>query len=166
MRTVFQTTLGAFAVLVYSLTTACGGSDAPKPVSGDAGSVPTTSEWRAAVGSGGTLVQTLDNAAWATRSVAPLNLFAVACNGNYRGWATGSAGFVAHTEDGGNTWTTEDSHLTSDLHAIHFGDANHGVLAGDHGALAVTMDGGVTWRTIANQADATFGAPPSATTLA
>ena len=75
-------------------------------------------------------------------------LFSVACEDNSHGWASGTGGFVAHTSDGGGTWTVQNSQLTSDLHAINFGWSTTGVVAGDSGALAVTRDG-QTWTAVA-----------------
>src|SRR5262249_39727951 len=106
--------------------------------------------WRAAVGLGGVMVQTFDEATWESRVVSSGDLFAVACIGNLRGWAAGAGGAIAHTEDGGRTWAAETSHLTTTLRAIRFRDASFGIVAGDGGALATTHDGGVTWSSVAS----------------
>ena len=81
--------------------------------------------------------------------MAPVTLFSVACADNTHGWASGQGGYVAYTEDGGQTWALQSSHLASDLRAINFGWSTHGVVAGDSGALAVTQDGGAHWTSVA-----------------
>src|SRR5262249_29884954 len=119
-------------------------SKSSTPTTSDGGT-STPSGWKAAVGAGGTLVQTFDDATWTTRSVMAVDLFGVTCVGALKGWASGANGTIAHTEDGGKTWGTQTSHVSASLRAIHFGDANLGVVAGDAGALAFTNDGGATW---------------------
>jgi photosystem II stability/assembly factor-like uncharacterized protein len=99
------------------------------------------------VGGAGTLTQTFDEVSWATRSIASRDLYAVTCVGNYDGWAAGEGGLVAHTFDGGQTWSSQDAHTSASLRAIRFGTAMLGLVAGDAGALAVTRDGGSTWTT-------------------
>jgi photosystem II stability/assembly factor-like uncharacterized protein len=85
---------------------------------------------------------------WDVRQIASQSLNGVACSGNLLGWAAGSAGFVSHTEDGGQTWSTQQSNLTADLNAIHFGNHFLGLVAGDAGALAYTTDGGAKWSAV------------------
>jgi photosystem II stability/assembly factor-like uncharacterized protein len=148
------------AVAAVGCSSSDGGDQKTPPGSSDGGSgttggdggtsttpTPTTppAGWRSAVGLGGIFAQTFDEVSWQTRVVAPGDLYAVACSGNLRGWAAGTGGFVAHTEDGGQTWSPQATHLSSTLRAIRFGDASLGVVAGDGGALATTHDGGATW---------------------
>ena len=149
----------AVAVAVVACALGCDNSSSPAPKpSGEGGTTtPPTPAWRAAVGAGGTLVQTFDDRAWATRVVplaAGIDLLGVTCVGNADGWAVGQRGAVAHTTDGGFVWTLQDAHTSATLRAIHFGDAQHGLLAGDDGVLAVTRDGGATWLTVATGAHA------------
>ena len=131
-----------------ALLFACHGSSSPSPT-GDGGSPPPPTGWRAAVGAGGTLVQTFDEHTWSMRSSLGVDLFAVTCVGNLKGWAVGQGGAVMHTEDGGQTWAPEQSNLVAALRGVHFSDALHGVIAGDGGALARTEDGGQSWTPIA-----------------
>ncbi|HWL85974.1 MAG TPA: YCF48-related protein, partial [Polyangiaceae bacterium] len=85
---------------------------------------------------------------WSSKSVGAAPLYSVACLGNIKGWVAGAAGLVTHTEDGGATWTNEDSHLTADLLTVRFGASDLGVVAGRDGALAVSHDEGATWTTM------------------
>jgi photosystem II stability/assembly factor-like uncharacterized protein len=128
--------------LVFSLT-ACKNSG---PQSGDGG---TSSAWVAAVGAQGTFVQTFDEVSWSARDIDAHDLFAVTCVGNLDGWAAGAGGLVAHTMDGGRTWTRQDARTSASLRAIRFTSATTGVVAGDAGTLAVTSDAGATWTTVA-----------------
>jgi photosystem II stability/assembly factor-like uncharacterized protein len=118
----------------------CGGGSTTK--TGDGGG---SSRWVSVVGEKGYLAQTHDEASWSGRFVETIDLHAVTCVNALIGWAAGSGGVVSHTTDGGQTWTTQDSHLTSLLTAVQFLDTDRGVVAGESGALAVTSDGGGTW---------------------
>jgi len=62
-----------------------------------------------------------------------------------RGCATGSAGFIATTDDGGTTWTRRSSGTDETLHDLRFLDERTGWVVGDAGVIRVTRDGGVTW---------------------
>jgi photosystem II stability/assembly factor-like uncharacterized protein len=117
---------------------------------------PTPTGWKSVVGGLGFFGQTFDDATWAGRSVAPVTLFSVACADNTHGWASGENGFVAHTTDGGQTWSLQTSNLASNLRAINFGWSTRGVVAGDNGALAVTQDAGAHWTAIAPLTGATL----------
>jgi photosystem II stability/assembly factor-like uncharacterized protein len=142
---------GGIVLCSTVLLAGCTSSSNPAPKPSDGGS--TTVQWRAAVGAGGTLVQTFDDRTWTRRSVAVASgvapdLFGVACVGNLNGWAAGAGGAIAHTTDGGQTWGAQDSRTTATLRAIRFGDALHGAAVGDVGTLLVTSDGGGTWRSV------------------
>jgi len=93
-------------------------------------------------------VQTFDDRAWTSRVVSGVDLLGVACVGNLEGWTVGRGGFIAHTTDGGTTWTEQRSTTTRTLHAVRFADTVHGAAVGDEGTLLVTDDGGATWRSI------------------
>ncbi len=129
--------------LAFSLASGCKNSS---PQSGDGG---TSSAWVAAVGAQGAFVQTFDDASWTARSIEAQDLFAVTCFGNLDGWAAGAGGLVAHTLDGGGTWTTQDAHTTVALRGVRFASATTGLVVGDAGMIAVTDDAGTTWRTVA-----------------
>jgi photosystem II stability/assembly factor-like uncharacterized protein len=126
----------------------------PPPPKGDGGA--TTLAWNAAVGAGGLFAQTFDSLTWTTRSVGTANLYAVTCVGNSLGWAAGANGACGRTQDGGQTWTWEETGTTANLRAIRFGSATVGVAAGDGGTLLVTHDGGSTWSAIASPTQTTL----------
>jgi len=96
----------------------------------------------------GTFAQTFNATSWTARSVTTGDLYAVACVDNMHGWTAGAGGAVAHTSDGGQSWTWQDAHTWVSLRAIRFGTTTLGVLAGDGGVLEVTRDGGTTWNVI------------------
>ncbi|HTB78421.1 MAG TPA: YCF48-related protein [Polyangiaceae bacterium] len=139
-RAVGRATLGGSLLLVL-VASACKNSSP----SGDGGS----SAWVAAVGAQGAFVQTFDDVSWTARDIGAHDLYAVTCVGNLDGWAAGAGGAVAHTTDGGQTWTQQDARTTAALRAIRFVNAAVGVVAGDAGTLAVTTDAGATWKTVA-----------------
>ncbi len=147
----------ASAAAALSCSSKSDPTPAPAPTpssSGDGGSSPAPDPgpvaWRAVVGAGGVFAQTFDDVTWETRQPLAGDLYAVACLGNLAGWTAGAGGAVAHTEDGGKTWSPQASGLTDALRAVRFGAragdaASLGVVAGEHGAVAVTRDRGVTW---------------------
>lgn len=72
------------------------------------------------------------------------------------GWACGAyhhgdnISRVAHTTDGGKTWTVQEEfgggtpvHIFS---TIWFTDENHGYVAGEHGVFYTTVNGGNSWK--------------------
>jgi len=70
---------------------------------------------------------------------------AVACVENNI-WAVGSPGSVIiHSPDGGRTWRTLKTGITTPLNSIHFFDKNHGWAAGALGVILITRDGGEHW---------------------
>ena len=130
-----------------AFASACNNGPSVPQGDGSAQPSPPSSRWAAAVGAGGVFTQTFDEAAWSTRSLTAHDLYAVACVGNYDGWAAGEGGIIAHTIDGGQTWTWQDAHTTVSLRAIRFGTPTLGLVAGDAGTIAVTRDAGSTWTT-------------------
>lgn len=58
-----------------------------------------------------------------------------------RGWIVGENGFVARTEDGGNTWSWQEWGANT-LWDIYMIDANTGFVAGDNKTLLFTSNGG------------------------
>src|SRR5262249_25681681 len=103
---------------------------------------PGPSGWLSIVGKAGIYAQTFDDSSWSTRTVGPLDLYAVSCVGNEIGWVAGAGGAIAHTENGGRTWAAQASPFTTPLRAIRFATTLSGVVAGDLGALATSADGG------------------------
>jgi photosystem II stability/assembly factor-like uncharacterized protein len=110
---------------------------------------PPPQGWKAAVGDGGTLLETFDDASWEVRRITDHDLFAVSCVDNDVGWAVGAQGSILHTRDGGWSWPKQASGVMSTLRAVSFAfgddDAEVGLAAGDDGALLATQDGGDNW---------------------
>ncbi len=135
----------------------CGGGSSPPP--GDGG---TSVRWVSVVGEKGYLAQTHDEVSWSGRFVEHVDLHAVTCVNALIGWAAGAGGAVVHTTDGGQTWSAQNSHFTSQLTAVQFLDTNRGVVVGESGALAVTSDGGETWTHVTNLGGVNWRAASSA----
>ncbi len=65
------------------------------------------------------------------------------------GWVVGEFGLILHTDDGGETWTTQryDSKFPQ-LVAVYFRNALDGWAAGQSGILLHTTDGGAHWTAV------------------
>jgi len=70
------------------------------------------------------------------------------------GWAVGDRGAIWHTDNGGKTWTRQDSGVRATLNSVCFLDDRIGFAAGGFavpyshrgvGVLLTTRDGGQTW---------------------
>lgn len=71
---------------------------------------------------------------------------AVATEGE-RVWIAGAPGSVVlSSADGGSTWNTASTGVTTPLTALTFVDANRGWAVGELGVVITTRDGGLTWR--------------------
>lgn len=134
-------TLCLVSVVFLSLG-ACG--DDPKPAPTPYRDAAPTG-WRAVVGSDGTFVHTFDEKDWTVRALGNVDLYGVSCVGNDVGWAVGAHGVIAHTEDGGRTWSWQTSGATSTLRSVAFADLVHGIAVGDGGVVVSTDDGGLHW---------------------
>ena len=124
-----------------------GGSKNPPPTYST--QKPPTTAWKAAVGDGGTLLETFDDASWEVRKVTDRDLYAVSCIDNETGWAVGAQGFIGHTRDGGWSWPAQDSAVTNTLRAVSFAVADGaevGLVVGDDATLLTSRDGGVSWQ--------------------
>jgi photosystem II stability/assembly factor-like uncharacterized protein len=146
-----------FAALVLAVLVlpACSSSSSPAP--GDGGSPPPT-KWAAAVGAHGTFTQTFNEVSWTSRSLGSVDWRAVACVGNLDGWAAGASGTIAHTTDGGATWTAQTARTGATLRAVRFSTSTDGVVAGDAGTLGYTRDAGTTWTLVSPLTTATLRA--------
>ncbi|MEO0530615.1 MAG: YCF48-related protein [Planctomycetota bacterium] len=72
---------------------------------------------------------------------------AVAARGD-RVWIAGSPGsIVLSSDDGGRTWQTARTGITTPITAITFTSETHGWAVGELGVVLTTRDGGRTWRT-------------------
>lgn len=134
--------LSLVSVVFLSLVACSSDSPTPSPTpKSDSG----TTGWRAVVGSDGTFVSTFDERDWKVRALGNVDLYGVSCVGNDVGWAVGAHGVIAHTEDGGRTWSWQTSGTTSTLRSVAFADLVHGIAVGDGGVVVSTDDGGLHW---------------------
>ncbi|HVY28675.1 MAG TPA: YCF48-related protein [Polyangiaceae bacterium] len=152
------TTIACFCALLSALgCSSDGGDKKPSTSSGGSTTKPPTSGWKAAVGDGGTLLETFDDRSWEVRKIGDRDLFAVSCIDDEVGWAVGARGFIGHTRDGGWSWPAQDSGVTSTLRAISFAFASDGsevgLAVGDGATLLTTRDGGEHWTRVALQSD-------------
>lgn len=72
------------------------------------------------------------------------HLFDVQFIDNQTGWAVGEIGTILKTTNGGQTWQTQTSSTTNDLHCFHFSNAQNGWAVGRGGTILHTSTGGVT----------------------
>jgi photosystem II stability/assembly factor-like uncharacterized protein len=74
------------------------------------------------------------------------DLFSVTFPTEKDGWACGRWGTIIHTEDGGTTWSPQESGTTYTLSSIHFINGTTGWAVGNQGTILHTKDGGKTWQ--------------------
>lgn len=60
------------------------------------------------------------------------------------GWMTGNGG-LWRTLDGGHTWETQETGVSTRLRSLYFIDAQTGWIAGSFGTILKTEDGGASW---------------------
>ena len=76
-------------------------------------------------------------------------LYGVSMADTQRGWVVGQEGTILRTEDGGLTWTPQQSNKEEEgthLFSVHALDANTAWAVGDWGTRIFTDDGGKTWQ--------------------
>lgn len=73
------------------------------------------------------------------------DLFSVSFPTEQQGWACGRWGTVLYTEDGGQSWTQQDSSTDYTLSSICFPDPQNGWAVGEGGTIIHTGDGGQSW---------------------
>jgi len=77
------------------------------------------------------------------------NLNSIHFSSPMKGWIVGEFGLVLHTEDGGNTWTSQRyGNELPQLYSVKFVDDQHGWAVGQAGSLIRTNDGGKRWEAI------------------
>jgi photosystem II stability/assembly factor-like uncharacterized protein len=115
-----------------------------------------------AVGAGGRIAVTTDGSTWSAAALSPATtneLTAVKAISSTNAWAVGKAGCVYQLS--GGTWQarTITGLGTTDLYAVDFFDANHGVIVGVGSSVFVTRDGGATWAKHTTPAPPVIGDP-------
>jgi photosystem II stability/assembly factor-like uncharacterized protein len=86
------------------------------------------------------------SAQWFPKNPGTEKLINATCfNNGYSGYAAGDCGTILKTDDGGNTWTTQSSHVNVSLYTVKFPAADTGFVAGDSGTILRTVDGGEHW---------------------
>jgi photosystem II stability/assembly factor-like uncharacterized protein len=61
------------------------------------------------------------------------------------GFVVGGSGIIRKTTDGGATWMSKESPVTTRLNAVYFIDSQAGWAVGETGTVVRTIDGGETW---------------------
>jgi photosystem II stability/assembly factor-like uncharacterized protein len=61
-------------------------------------------------------------------------------------WIVGEEGTILHSDDGGKTWTKQQSGTTKNLFKVAAVDAQTAVAVGADGTIVYTRDGGANWR--------------------
>ena len=61
------------------------------------------------------------------------------------GWIIGYNGTIKNTKNGGNTWQTRQSGVSSNLWDVNFVDNIHGWICGANNTILKTSDGGKSW---------------------
>ncbi len=69
----------------------------------------------------------------------------VAFSDSRNGWAVSFGGKILHSTDGGNTWSLQNSGVTSPLLAVYAVDSLLGYVVGNSGIILKTSNGGVSW---------------------
>ena len=61
------------------------------------------------------------------------------------GWIVGDSGIILNTDDGGVTWTDQNSGTANRLTDVCFVDPEKGWIVGSNGTLLRTLNSGDTW---------------------
>lgn len=64
------------------------------------------------------------------------------------GWLVGHSGTIKHTNNGGDSWRLQQSHVSSDLWDVFFKDNKIGWACGSDDTILRTLDGGASWERI------------------
>jgi photosystem II stability/assembly factor-like uncharacterized protein len=98
------------------------------------------------VGDDGLILSSTNTKNWKTQvSNLSQDLFAVWAVSEREVFATGAAGTILYTKDGGDSWQAQQSQVTQNLTAI-LGEAADIFVVGTKGVLLHTKDAGETWR--------------------
>lgn len=67
-------------------------------------------------------------------------------------WAAGAAGKIVRSDDGGNSWSRQNTHTDANLQGIAAWDGQSAIAVGNRGVILYTRDGGTTWAKAATPA--------------
>lgn len=79
------------------------------------------------------------------RSIIRGDLVAVFFTSSDKGWVAGDGGYLASTNDGGQTWTKYPLNTTEDINEIYFRNDDNGYLVAGR-KMFITRDAGKTWQ--------------------
>ncbi len=101
-----------------------------------------------AVGSGGTILKTIDGGKkWKRVSSGTTTLLtSVYFMDLSKGWVTGAGGWLSRTTNGGESWSQQPLDSQQPLYATSFPSSNVGWVVGGGGTIFSTADGGRHWR--------------------
>jgi photosystem II stability/assembly factor-like uncharacterized protein len=98
------------------------------------------------VPAGGAIVRTTDGGgSWETVYFSTQELFGIDFTQDGVGYAVGNHGVILQTLDGGVTWSSLDSGVTSVLRAVDFPTETSGTAVGDSGIILRTENAGASW---------------------
>ena len=100
------------------------------------------------VGGGGTVLISKGKDEWSPSENGPKTkgrLNSVFLVNESLGWIVGTGGQVFKTVDGGRSWSSQASGVSSSLLDVFFADPQRGFIVGDAGRIIETVDGGRTW---------------------
>ncbi len=100
-----------------------------------------------AVGSGGTILKTVDGGKKWKKVVSgtTASLSAVFFFDEKQGWAVGANGTIRRSQDGGNTWHQQLVDTQVALYGLSFVSPSEGWVVGGNGTILHTKDGGTHW---------------------
>ena len=73
------------------------------------------------------------------------SLLAISFVNTMRGWVVGSGGTIMRTDNGGASWTAQNSGVTAELVDVFFLNPDKGWIVGESGTILHTTNGGDTW---------------------
>lgn len=100
------------------------------------------------VGGGGTVLISKEKDEWVPSEQGPntkSRLNSVFFLNENLGWTVGTNGQIYKTDNGGRSWISQASGLTSTLVDVYFADSQRGFVVGESGRILETSDGGATW---------------------
>ncbi|MDD3888022.1 MAG: chitobiase/beta-hexosaminidase C-terminal domain-containing protein [Patescibacteria group bacterium] len=102
---------------------------------------------------------------WSTGIITalPINFSGISCPETEKCWAVGAGGVIYKTTNGGSSWNSETSGISSDLNAVDFYDANTGWAVGDSGVVLSYVGDSQAPTTTASPSGGTYDSAQSVT---